>query len=637
MVEYINVSKVGLDDRGSDISKYREVNGYKLSEPVGSSTDVSRTQFAAASCSEVIDAGMHDDNGETICDSLPQDKEVEVDNKDIGFEAEIHFIESEGKNPLNNNQSVKDDKAAIKDTLGTIDLLPAETVVETFSVTPSELAKVCEAGKETEAKVENDSSTEDLVEIPSSISAVLEEQGTEEVTVVAQMPNHISKVEEKAVIGNIHDTKEFRYGSLTTEQPIMPTSGSESGSCKNDIARSEVTSVEKATVEKKKFDASCSQKGKIATLNRIKLESWKGQSNVAGPETNPLLITKSDFIELAMKSNNFNETSIELQRKVLDQSGLGEESYMPRVVFKPGHKVNLRDGREEAAMVIFGAIDELLAATKINVKHIRILVLNCGVLNTTPSLSAMVINHYKLRHNTESYNLGGMGCSAGIIAVDLAKDLLNAHQGSYALAVSTEIVSFTWYSGNDVTLLPPNCSFRMGAAAVMLSSRRIDKWRSKYQLMQLLRTHKGMDDTSYKSMELREDREGKQGLYLSRDVMEVARHAVRANITTLRRLEPSFQHICVLATSKTALDEIQKDLKLTEENMEASRQTLERFGNTSSSSVWYELAYLEHKGKMKRGDKVWQIGFGSGFKCNSVVWKALRNIEPSRHNNPWNL
>ncbi|CAN6913019.1 unnamed protein product [Brassica oleracea] len=348
-------------------------------------------------------------------------------------------------------------------------------------------------------------------------------------------------------------------------------------------------------------------------------------------------ITKSDFIELAMKSNNFNETSIELQRKVLDQSGIGEESYMPRVVFKPGHKVNLRDGREEAAMVIFGAIDELLEATKINVKHIKILVLNCGVLNTTPSLSAMVINHYKLRHNTESYNLGGMGCSAGIIAVDLAKDLLNAHQGSYALVVSTEIVSFTWYSGNDVTLLPPNCSFRMGAAAVMLSSRRIDKWRSKYQLMQLVRTHKGMDDTSYKSMELREDREGKQGLYLSRDVMEVARHAVRANITTLRRLEPSFQHICVLATSKTALDEIQKDLKLTEENMEASRQTLERFGNTSSSSVWYELAYLEHKGKMKRGDKVWQIGFGSGFKCNTVVWKALRNIEPSRHNNPWNL
>lgn len=156
-------------------------------------------------------------------------------------------------------------------------------------------------------------------------------------------------------------------------------------------------------------------------------------------------------------------------------------------------------------------------------------------------------------------------------------------------------------------------------------------------MKQLVRTHKGMEDTSYKSIELREDRVGKQGLYVSRDVMEVGRRALKANIATLGRLEPSFEHICVLSTSKKVLDEIQKDLKLTEENMEASRRTLERFGNTSSSSIWYELAYLEHKGKMKRGDRVWQIGFGSGFKCNSVVWKALKNIDSRRHNNPWNL
>ena len=26
-----------------------------------------------------------------------------------------------------------------------------------------------------------------------------------------------------------------------------------------------------------------------------------------------------------------------------------------------------------------------------------------------------------------------------------------------------------------------------------------------------------------------------------------------------------------------------------------------------------------------------QVGFGSGFKCNSAVWKATRNIHDSRH------
>ncbi|PWA64725.1 very-long-chain 3-ketoacyl-CoA synthase, Thiolase-like protein [Artemisia annua] len=55
--------------------------------------------------------------------------------------------------------------------------------------------------------------------------------------------------------------------------------------------------------------------------------------------------------------------------------------------------------------------------------------------------------------------------------------------------------------------------------------------------------------------------------------------------------------------------------------------TLYRWGNTSSSSLWYEIGYIEAKGRMKKGERVWQIGFGSGFKCNSVVWKCNRNIE----------
>lgn len=136
-------------------------------------------------------------------------------------------------------------------------------------------------------------------------------------------------------------------------------------------------------------------------------------------------------------------------------------------------------------MVFFGVIDDLLAATKIRPKDIKILVVNCGVLNTTPSLSSMIINHYKLRHNINSFNLGGMGCAAGIIAIDLAKDLLNAYPSSYALVVSTEVVSCSWYGGNDADMLLPNCFFRMGAAAVLLSSFRLDRWRSKYELKQV--------------------------------------------------------------------------------------------------------------------------------------------------------
>ena len=181
-------------------------------------------------------------------------------------------------------------------------------------------------------------------------------------------------------------------------------------------------------------------------------------------------------------------------------------------------------------------------------------------------------------------------------------------------------------------------------------------------MLQLVRTHRGMDNRCHKSIHQREDSEGRKGLSVSKDVIEIGGHALKANITTLgplvlpvseqlhfftnllfkkRKTKPyipdyklAFEHVCILAASKKVLDEIQKNLELTEEYMEASRKTLERFGNTSSSSIWYELAYLEFNSRVKRGDRVCQIAFGSGFKCNSAVWKALRNDGTPKHS-PW--
>jgi 3-ketoacyl-CoA synthase len=41
----------------------------------------------------------------------------------------------------------------------------------------------------------------------------------------------------------------------------------------------------------------------------------------------------------------------------------------------------------------------------------------------------------------------------------------------------------------------------------------------------------------------------------------------------------------------------------------------------------YVLAYIEHFRGITRGDKVLQLAFGSGFKCNSAVWVANRSFK----------
>ncbi|XP_057504935.1 3-ketoacyl-CoA synthase 11-like [Actinidia eriantha] len=376
--------------------------------------------------------------------------------------------------------------------------------------------------------------------------------------------------------------------------------------------------------------------------------------------------TRQIFMERSRSTGSFTEENLQFQQKILERSGLGETTYLPEAVLRVPPNPCMAEARKEAEAVMFGAIDELLAKTHVNPKYIGILVVNCSLFNPTPSLSAMIVNHYKLRGNIVSYNLGGMGCSAGLISIDLAKDLLQVHPNSYALVVSMENITLNWYFGNERSMLVSNCLFRMGGAAILLSNKRSDWCRSKYQLVHTVRTNKGSDDKCFSCVFQMDDSNGKVGVSLSKDLMAVAGDALKTNITTLgplvlpmseqllffatlvskkllrMKIKPyipnfklAFDHFCIHAGGRAVLDEIEKNLQLSDWNMEPSRMTLYRFGNTSSSSLWYELAYTEAKGRVKRGDRTWQIAFGSGFKCNSAVWKALRTINPEKEKNPW--
>lgn len=201
---------------------------------------------------------------------------------------------------------------------------------------------------------------------------------------------------------------------------------------------------------------------------------------------------------MARKSGKFDEASLEFQKKILQSSGIGDETYVPKAIMSPDNITTMKEGRAEASMVIFGALDELFKKTKIRPKDVGVLVVNCSIFNPTPSLSAMIINHYKMRGNILSFNLGGMGCSAGIISIDLARDMLQANPNNVAVVVSTEMVGYNWYPGKDRSMLIPNCYIRMGCSAVLLSNRGRDYRRAKYRLEHVVRTHKGADDRSFR-------------------------------------------------------------------------------------------------------------------------------------------
>jgi predicted naringenin-chalcone synthase len=63
------------------------------------------------------------------------------------------------------------------------------------------------------------------------------------------------------------------------------------------------------------------------------------------------------------------------------------------------------------------------AAAGIQPRQIGCVIVNSSLFNPTPSLAAMVMNHFKMGSRTINYNLGGMGCSASLVAIDLAKQV----------------------------------------------------------------------------------------------------------------------------------------------------------------------------------------------------------------------
>ncbi|PSS29435.1 3-ketoacyl-CoA synthase, partial [Actinidia chinensis var. chinensis] len=236
------------------------------------------------------------------------------------------------------------------------------------------------------------------------------------------------------------------------------------------------------------------------------------------------------FMEHSKLTGDFDESSLEFQRKILERSGLGEETSVPEAMHCLPPRPSMAAARDEAETVMFTALDNLFVSTKIKPKDIGILIVNCSLFNPTPSLSAMIVNKYKLRGNIRSFNLGGMGCSAGVIAIDLAKDLLQVHRNTCAIVVSTENITQNWYFGNKKSMLIPNCLFRVGAAAVLLSNKPADRSRAKYKLVHSVRTHCGSNDQAFKCVYQEQDDNGKTGVSLSKDLMAVAGKALKNNI-----------------------------------------------------------------------------------------------------------
>lgn len=366
--------------------------------------------------------------------------------------------------------------------------------------------------------------------------------------------------------------------------------------------------------------------------------------------------------QVIKRAKNLGLNEYKFLLKAIVSSGIGEQTYSPRIMFS-GREDNptLQDGIDEMEEFFEDSIAKILDRSGISAKEIDILVVNISMIAIVPSLPSRIINRYKMRKDIKVFNLTGMGCSASLISVDIVRNMFKNYKNMNALIVTSESLSPNWYSGNNRSMILANCLFRSGGGVILLSNKRSLKRNAMFKLKCLVRTHHGARDDSYGCCVQIEDEQGRPGFHLGKDLPKAATRAFVDNlrsispmilpirellrfalVSSVRKMSKStpkgekkaginfrtgVDHFCIHTGGKAVIDGIGLSLDLSEYDLEPARMTLHRFGNTSAASLWYVLAYMEAKKRLKKGDRVLMISFGAGFKCNSCVWEVVRDLE----------
>jgi predicted naringenin-chalcone synthase len=222
----------------------------------------------------------------------------------------------------------------------------------------------------------------------------------------------------------------------------------------------------------------------------------------------------------------------------------------------------------------------------------------------SPGLEQPVLACSPIPHSVHRWNLGFMGCSAGLAGLRLVHGSV-ADAGRSSLVLACELSSLHFQYTEELDQLTANLLFADGCAAVLLSDKR---------------TPVRVVDCACLTLPAAADQmtwfAGNHGLQLtlSQDLPETLAANIRPTIerflarsqTTLGQID----HWVVHPGGPLILDSIEHAMKLDSQALHWSRDVLRRFGNMSSPTVFFILRELL---QARQAGRVLMAAFGPGL------------------------
>ncbi len=320
----------------------------------------------------------------------------------------------------------------------------------------------------------------------------------------------------------------------------------------------------------------------------------------------------------------YRKSGIEKRHSVVDNFLEGEDSF-----FKPGRKGGFVEPGTAERNEIYGEASRPLAvglARKtiegcpgIEIGDItHLITVSCtGFYN--PGMDHYIIEELGLTLSTQRFNIGFMGCYAGITGLRMASHICVADPGAVVLVLSLELCTLHMkLNGNEDNLLA-NSLFGDGAAAALVSSQVPERGRRVYRmgpfLSRLIPDGKGEMTWRVGDFGFDMTLSSYVPKIIASGIQEILEPLFEGNGLSMKDVATWAVH----PGGKSIVDGVKKSLGLSHEQVYPSREVLREYGNMSSATILFVLKKALEMGGGEESERVCAIAFGPGLTVEMAI------------------
>ena len=236
-----------------------------------------------------------------------------------------------------------------------------------------------------------------------------------------------------------------------------------------------------------------------------------------------------------------------------------------------------------------------------------------------PDVGSRLVGHLQFRKDVQRAPLIGLGCAGAVPTLQRAWDYARAHPGRRALMLAVEICSASYYIDSSLETVVGNAICADGAAALILSTEGGEDGA---------RLPAVVDVQSYLDTEQQDkvgfgQREGKLRITLHSSIRDLAAGMIERAIDPLLERNglgrEDVRFWVAHPGGRKVIDNVQKQLGLTDAQLRFSRSVLRNFGNMSSPTVLFVLNEVVRDGEPRAGDWGVMVALGPGMAAEAAL------------------